>query len=167
MARDMNQELSKLGIVCVSLYPGVVRTERMQEVLDSGDWRRKTGLELPQAFVESPQLSGKVIAALFEQGNDDGYLQEVAGKVCVTAEVAKKYSIVDPISLTIPPSIRSVKFLLPSLALGYMENLRENDSSNLGGKWYNREKFERFLVGLAPDILLPMSIMAQGAPSQG
>ena len=81
MARDMNHELSKLGIICVSLYPGVVRTERMQEILDSGDWRRKTGLELPQVFVESPQLTGKAIAALYVQGNEDGYLNEVAGKV--------------------------------------------------------------------------------------
>ena len=92
-------------------------------------------------------------------------------KVCVTAEVAKKYSIVDPVSLTIPPSIRSLKFLIPSLALGYMENRRENDSNNnLGLKWnhwYQREKWEKFLIESVPDVLLPMSFMAEGAPSQG
>lgn len=81
MARDMNQELSKLGIICLSLYPGVVRTERMAGVLDSGVWREKTGLELPKSFVESPQLTGQVIAALFDRSAEDGFLQKMAGKV--------------------------------------------------------------------------------------
>ena len=81
MARDMNQELSKLGIVCLSLYPAVVRTERMAGVLDSGVWRDKTGLELPKSFVESPQLTGQVIAALYDRSAADGFLQKVAGKV--------------------------------------------------------------------------------------
>lgn len=81
MARDMNHELAKLGIQCLAVYPGVVRTERMRDVLDSGEWRRRTGLDTPRRFIESPRLTGEVIAALFDRGNHDGTTQSYAGKV--------------------------------------------------------------------------------------
>eukprot|EP01037_Dinobryon_pediforme_P021114 gene21114-21901_t len=137
MARDMNQELSKLGIICLSVYPGVVRTERMKEVLDSGTWRDRTGLDLPPEFIESPKLTGQVIATLFHKGSEDGFLDQMAGKVCVTAEVAKRYDIKDPIS-------------------NYLSSAEKT-------KW---KWLESLLISLSPDILLPMSLMAQGAPEQ-
>ena len=90
MARDMNQELSKLGIICLSVYPGVVRTERMKEVLDSGTWRERTGLDLPQEFIESPKLTGQVIATLFHKGSEDGFLDQMAGKVLQNCVIFNK-----------------------------------------------------------------------------
>ena len=90
MARDMNQELSKLGIICLSVYPGVVRTERMKEVLDSGTWRDRTGLDLPPEFIESPKLTGQVIATLFHKGSEDGFLDQMAGKVLQNCVIFNK-----------------------------------------------------------------------------
>jgi len=81
MAKDMAVELRELGISCVSIYPGVVRTERMQSMLgdeekqqpgagDNGEeeeseWQRRTGLAAPRGCVETPRLSGRVLAALY------------------------------------------------------------------------------------------------------
>lgn len=73
----------------------------------------------------------------------------------MTAEVAKRYGIRDPVSQEIPPSIRSVKFLVPSLVLGSL-SLSED----------SRRWIEPLLISLSPDILLPMSLMAQGTPQQ-
>ena len=76
----------------------------------------------------------------------------------MTAEVAKRYDIKDPISNYVPPSIRSLKFLIPSLILG---SLKLSSAEKTKWKW-----LESWLISLLPDILLPMSLMAQGAPEQ-
>ena len=154
MARDMNIELKELGIKCVSLYPGVVRTERMKGILDSGEWKSRTRLDTPAIFVESPQLTGKVISQMYL--NNDHILEDIAGKVSITAELAKKYNIKDPISNITPPSIRSIKFLLPSIVLGKLKF--ENQKQ--------REFIENLIIKLSPDILLPMKLMEGGAPNQ-
>lgn len=49
LARDMQIELQRSGsaVRCVSLYPGIVRTERMREILDSGEWEARTSFATP------------------------------------------------------------------------------------------------------------------------
>jgi hypothetical protein len=95
----------------------------MEGILDSGEWEQKTGLQTPTLFVESPTLSGRVIAALYNsnrdsKSNDKGIdTSKFDGKTAVVAEVAKAFGIVDPVSGVTPPSIRSLKFLIPSLVL--------------------------------------------------
>lgn len=153
MAKDMSKELRPFGINCISLYPGVVRTERMETILDSGEWQNRTGLATPKQFVESPTLTGSAIAALYSNQNADSYLQDNNGKVMVVAEIAKKYNVKDKATNSVPPSIRSVKFLLPSLILGKVPVKNE---------W--KEALEAFLVENTPDILLPMSIMESEMP---
>jgi hypothetical protein len=83
-------------------------------------------------------------------------------QVAVVAEVAKRYGIRDPVSNEIPPSIRSVKFLLPSLVLGALPS----DDGNESGEGVKRKLLEDFLIALSPDVLLPMSVMAGGAPAR-
>lgn len=149
LARDMNIEMKPHNVECVSLYPGIVRTEMMASFLDSGKWREKSGFGTPMRFVESPLLSGRVVAELYK--NRDGFRGQQAGKVCVTAEVAKRYGIVDPRTGEIPPSIRSLKFLIPSVLLGKMS---EEQARQL----------EDFLVKVSPDVLVPMQLMGVPPP---
>ena len=139
-------ELTKEGIDCLSVWPGVVRTERMTHILDSGDWKKRTGLGTPSEFIETPRLSGRVIASLF----NDQERSRRNGKVTVIAEAAKERGVTD-INGSIPPSIRSLKFLIPSLVYG------KDDNPN---------PFIKTLLGLVPDVLLPMSLMEGGPPPQ-
>jgi len=149
LTRDMQVELDPHGVQCVSLYPGIVRTERMKDILDSGDWEKRSELATPQIFVESPMLSGKVIAALYS--SEDGYQEKQKGKVCVTAEIAKRYNIIDPHSGIIPPSIRSLKFLIPSVLLANIDKDK-------------RPAIQEQIISWSPDILLPMFVMAEPRP---
>jgi dehydrogenase/reductase SDR family member 1 len=149
MAKDMAIELRKEGIRCISLYPGIVRTERMSTLLSSGEFETRTGLATPSRFVESPYLSGEVIGALYAA--NDGYLDRISGQVAVSAELAKRYGIKDRISKLTPPSIRSLKYLIPALVLS--KRSREER------KW-----LEDIICTLSPDILLPMSAMGSSPP---
>lgn len=152
MAKDMHRELKPYGIPCISLYPGVVRTERMAGMLSGGDWTNKTGLACPPALVESPRFSGRVIAALYEDNTKNHLiLPQKSGQVIVAAEAAKLLGVVD-VDGNLPPSIRSMKFLIPGLVLAKVKNASK--------------EFEAALVKFAPDILLPMSVMEGGAPDQ-
>eukprot|EP01041_Mallomonas_annulata_P005391 gene5391-10780_t len=151
MARDMALEMVPYGINCISLYPGVVRTERMKGILDSGDWRRRTNLATPNICIESPIFTGRVIAALYN-GLENKSLSTMKynGKVSVVAELAKLLQVKD-INGNIPPSIRSLRFLLPSVVLNNFEKVPV--------------ALEDFLMKFTPDILLPMALMAGGPPS--
>ncbi len=154
LAKDMAKELSTsmTNISCVSLYPGVVRTERMVEIIDSGEWMKKTGLYTPPEFIESPLLTGRVIAGLYNDEDDNNLIRKNNGEILVVAECAKKMNITD-INGNIPPSIRSARFLIPGVLLGkYKKDIPENVS--------------QWLLQHTPDILLPFSNMAGGAPGE-
>jgi dehydrogenase/reductase SDR family protein 1 len=152
MAADMHIELKSLGISCLSLYPGVVRTERMVEILDSGFWTKKTGLGCPKDLIESPILTGRVIAGLMD--NTCNLLPASSGKVLVTSEIANVMNIQD-INGNNPPSIRSLKFLIPALVSGQLTKMKQENNALVSQ-----------LIKYVPDILLPMSLMAGGAPQQ-
>jgi hypothetical protein len=53
---------------------------------------------------------------------------------------------------SLPPSIRSLRFLIPAVVLGRM---REQDRAGL----------EQTLMRWVPDLYVPMSLMAGGPPS--
>jgi dehydrogenase/reductase SDR family member 1 len=163
LAKDMNYELQKgssSSVRCWALYPGIVRTERMQPLIETGEFERRTGLYTPLSYVESPELSGEVIAAIYlttkqeNKNNDYQYLTKKQGQILITAELAKRYQLVDRISQCIPPSIRSLKYLIPALILHRL-------SPKL------QKIMEPWLIKLSPDILLPLSVMASGgSPNQ-
>lgn len=83
MTNDMAQELRPHGITAVSLYPGLVRTEAVMAAAQQG-W-------FDLANSESPEFSGRVIAALERDPN----LLERSGKVLVGAAVAAEYGVSD------------------------------------------------------------------------
>ena len=81
LTADMAVELKPHGVTVVSLYPGMVRTEK---VMEAAQW-----LDLSNS--ESPEFIGRAIAAL---AADSDVLRH-AGQVLVAAAVAKDYGFTD------------------------------------------------------------------------
>ncbi|HKA00752.1 MAG TPA: SDR family NAD(P)-dependent oxidoreductase [Candidatus Solibacter sp.] len=83
MTSDMAHELRSHGISVVSIHPGMVRTEAVLAAA-AGGWLNLEGSE-------SPELQGRVIAALAADPN----LAVRSGQVLVTKELATEYGIQD------------------------------------------------------------------------
>ena len=81
MAADMAIELQPYGVTAVSLYPGLVRTEK---VMEAAAW-----LDLSNS--ESPEFIGRAVAAL---AADPDVLRHT-GKVLVAAQLAQEYGFTD------------------------------------------------------------------------
>ena len=81
MTADMAIELKPHGVSVVSLYPGLVRTEK---VMESAQW-----LDLTNS--ESPEFVGRAVVAL---ATDRDALRQT-GKVLVAAALAKEYGFTD------------------------------------------------------------------------
>jgi dehydrogenase/reductase SDR family protein 1 len=93
MARDMARELRPHGVTAVSLWPGVVRTERLE--LEAGRF------PFDRAHSESPVFSGRAVAALATDPNRLGK----SGQALVVAELALEYGFTD-VDGSRPPSLR-------------------------------------------------------------
>jgi dehydrogenase/reductase SDR family protein 1 len=81
MTADMATELKPYGVAVVSLYPGLVRTEK---VMEAAQW-----LDLTNS--ESPEFIGRAVAAL---AADLDVLRHT-GKVLVAAGLAREYGFTD------------------------------------------------------------------------
>ncbi len=83
MSRDMARELRPHGVCVVSLWPGIVKTERLLGVPDRLGFDPKNG--------ESPQLSGRAVAAIVA---DEDRMKK-SGQALVVAELALEYGFTD------------------------------------------------------------------------
>ena len=81
MTADMAVELRPHGVAVVSLYPGLVRTEKVMEAA--------AYLDLSNS--ESPDFIGRAVAALHQ----DSEVLRHTGKVLVAAAVARDYGFTD------------------------------------------------------------------------
>jgi len=87
MAHDMGKELREHNVASLSLWLGVVTTERTEAVM----------IAEPDAYsalepgMESPAFSGKIVNALAS----DIDLMELSGKTWITADLGEKYGITD------------------------------------------------------------------------
>ena len=81
MTADMAHEAEKFNIAVISFYPCLVRTESVLRAAEYFDMSNS----------ESPQFSGRVIAALA----DDPHIMSKTGKVWVGAVLAEEYGILD------------------------------------------------------------------------
>ncbi len=81
MTADMAVELGPHNVTVVSLYPGLVRTEK---VMEAAAW-----LDLSNS--ESPEFIGRAVAALAA----DGDVIRHSGKVLIAAALAKDYDFTD------------------------------------------------------------------------
>jgi dehydrogenase/reductase SDR family member 1 len=140
LAKDMAYELAEHDLCVTSFWPGVVLTERTQRLADNGDWQQYVGLDL--SYAESPEFTGRAIVAV---ATDPNNRRDKSGTYQVVAELAQEYKFTDVDGQTIPPSIRSLKFLLPNYAL-------------------TPEQRQRIPDWCIPDWKLPFWIMAQGRP---
>ena len=83
MTRDMAKELAPLGVTVVSIWPGIVRTERLAIEPERLGYDPSGG--------ESPRLSGRAVAALAA----DPEVTRHTGKSLVVAELAAEYGFTD------------------------------------------------------------------------
>ena len=81
MTADMSRELRAYDVAVVSLYPGLVRTEK---VMEAAAW-------LDMSNSESPQFIGRAVAALAA----DPRVMEKTGKVLIAASLAEEYGFTD------------------------------------------------------------------------
>jgi dehydrogenase/reductase SDR family member 1 len=81
LTADMSHELREHNVAVVSLYPGLVRTEK---VMQASEW-----LDLSNS--ESPEFVGRAVMALAADPN----LMEKTGKVLVAASLALEYGFTD------------------------------------------------------------------------
>jgi dehydrogenase/reductase SDR family member 1 len=81
MTADMAQELRPHGVTAVSLYPGLVRTEK---VMEAAAW-----LDLSNS--ESPEFTGRAVHAL---AADPDVIRH-SGAVLVAAQIARDYGFTD------------------------------------------------------------------------
>ncbi|HJU62770.1 MAG TPA: short-chain dehydrogenase, partial [Candidatus Binatia bacterium] len=78
---DMAHELREFNVAAVSLYPGLVRTEKVMEAA--------AFLDLSNS--ESPQFIGRAVAALASDSN----IMQKSGEVLVAAALAQEYGFTD------------------------------------------------------------------------
>lgn len=93
MSRDMAKDLEKKNVTVVSIWPGVVRTERQLA--------ERIGLDTTKMPSESAQLSGRAVAAL--AADPDRHAR--TGQALVVAELAAEYGFTD-VDSTRPVSMR-------------------------------------------------------------
>ena len=121
LTADMAIDLEPLGIACISLWPGIVRTERILELenkagagADADDKQEKDEMwsetkEFDLSKSESPLFSGRCVAALAMDTKES--LMGMTGTIVVAAEAASRYGIKDEDGSQ-PWSIRSLPFAL-------------------------------------------------------
>ena len=81
MTADMSHELREYNVAVISLYPGLVRTEK---VMQAAEW-----MDLSNS--ESPEFIGRAVVAL---ATDAGVIERTGG-VMVAASVAEEYGYTD------------------------------------------------------------------------
>lgn len=94
LSRDAARELRPHEVCVVSLWPGIVRTERVL----SGE------LPYDTTISETPELTGRAVVAL--AGDPD--VMRRTGKPWVVAELAAEYGFTD-LDGTTPPSLREAR----------------------------------------------------------
>ena len=93
MTRDMGRELKAHGVAVVSLWPGIVKTERLLADPDRIGFDPTNG--------ESPLLSGRAVAAIAADAN----MLVKTGQPHIVAELAVEYGFTEPDG-SLPTSLR-------------------------------------------------------------
>jgi dehydrogenase/reductase SDR family protein 1 len=81
LTSDIAAELQEHNVAAVSLYPGLVRTEK---IMAAAEW-----LDLSNS--ESPEFTGRAVVALA----NDGEVMRKSGKVLIVAALAQEYVFTD------------------------------------------------------------------------
>lgn len=97
MAHDMAVDFKPYGVAVVSIWMGLLKTERTQQVFDA----QPELYAHMEATAETPQFTGRVIDALAK----DAERMQRSGKIWIGAELGKEYGVLD-INGQQPPSHR-------------------------------------------------------------
>ena len=111
LAAEIATELKPHNVAAFSLWPGIVGTEHISELVEENKTDSNPQLDLMASRFnwETPLFTGKVIAALAAEP----HVMQLSGKLQIVAELAARYRINDQDSNR-PASLRSLKFLLPA-----------------------------------------------------
>ena len=99
MMHDVAKELSEFNVAALSLWLGVVMTERTTNLINSAP----EAYEALSSGFESPEYAGRVISALV----DDSHLMRRSGRSWYTSELGKELKVAD-IDDRYPASYRSM-----------------------------------------------------------
>jgi len=128
MANDMAVELFTENITMIGLWPGIVKTENIEEgALDIDAMKERRGLQpgapkmdikslTPTALAETPLFNGRAVAAFAR----DARRMDYTGKVLIPAVMAWGYDITDERGVRSPPFL-SMKSLLAAAARPLLE----------------------------------------------
>jgi NAD(P)-dependent dehydrogenase (short-subunit alcohol dehydrogenase family) len=112
MSHDMAHDFRPFEVAVVSLWPGLVKTERTLAVCEAEPDKYRDFL----AMAETPEFQGKVIAALFA----DRRRMERTGQVFYAAELALQYGVEDSGGVQ-PPSHRPFLGDTPTFSAAVVE----------------------------------------------
>jgi len=112
LAADMAVELKPYNVTSISLWPGIVGTEHISQIVSDAEYKndtdKKAALISDRYNWETPLLTGRVIAKLAAEKD----IIHRTGKVQIVAEVAQQYGVLDQDG-NLPASLRSLRFILP------------------------------------------------------
>ncbi|XP_060080394.1 dehydrogenase/reductase SDR family member 1-like [Ylistrum balloti] len=108
MAADCAVELKRHNVAFVSVWPGAVRTEVINQLSQSRnrDKGKDSGINFDEG--ETTEYAGKAIVNLL---TDKNLVNKKSGKILLTSDLAYEYGFKD-IDGRQPPSIRQLSFLL-------------------------------------------------------
>lgn len=87
MAADMAVDFTGTGVATVSIWMGILLTERMRSLFDG----RPDALAAFAQHAETPQFTGRLIDAL----SHDPDLPQLSGRTLIAAELGARYGITD------------------------------------------------------------------------
>lgn len=150
LAKDMAVQLTPHGVDTTAIYPGIVATEGNLELDRRGEWAAASG---GFSFTETPGFTGRVLVQYLLR---DDLRRAKSGSVQVVAELAKEFGITD-FDGSEPPSIRSLRFLVPNYALplSQIEATLPKPVARVVTTLRDR---------LVPDFLLPWSFFSEPPP---
>lgn len=93
LAGDMAVELKKRGVVSVSLWPGAVQTELVNQLVIEKEVPQGINPKFKEVFNngETTEMSGRCIVNLAKDKN----LMSLTGKVLMTCDLARRYGLKD------------------------------------------------------------------------
>lgn len=175
MANDMAIELATENVTMVALWPGLVKTENVEEgILDAGAMSERRGQQpgvpamnasqlTATALAETPLFSGRAVAALARDRKKFRH----TGRVFASSTLASGYGLVDERGVRSPP-FTSVKFLL---ATALQPILEQNDLWTIPGGCFEPQRTPsdaaRWLWRTLPDFAFPGFLvkLLSGAPN--
>uniref|UniRef100_A0A1I8A0G7 Dehydrogenase/reductase SDR family member 1 n=1 Tax=Steinernema glaseri TaxID=37863 RepID=A0A1I8A0G7_9BILA len=112
MAVDMAQDMKNCGVTCVSLWPGMAKTELGIQMVKAGVLPRATGMKqslLEKSILrgETPEFVGRAVVAL---ANDRNAIKKT-GRILITSDLASEYGFTD-IDGSTPMNMRNVNATL-------------------------------------------------------